>query len=89
MTGVASVQIEALALAASAIAGRANARDVAVLRGLAAAALPEQDPLRQAIEDFARRRPGAARDPRRMMVLGKRLGDAVAASRRDRRPGHV
>lgn len=76
---LATVQTSALQVAAAAIVGRVAPRDIAVLRGLAAEALPEQDPLRIAIEDFARRH--AAASDRHLLVLGKRLGAAVAASR--------
>ncbi len=76
-----NVHLAALSLAASAIGGRVSPRDVAVLRGLAAEALPETDLLRREIEWFARARQTAAGDPRRMGQLGKRLGRAVEQAR--------
>lgn len=79
-----NVDAAALAVAAAAIAGRASPRDVAVLRGLAAEALAEADPLRLEIEAFARRRTAAQGDPQRMARLGKALGRAVELSRHSR-----
>lgn len=76
-----NVHLAALSLAVSAIGGRVSPRDVAVLRGLAAEALPEAAPLRREIEWFARARQAAAGDPRRMGQLGKRLGRAVERAR--------
>lgn len=78
---VTQVEISALAVAASAIAGRVAPRDLAVLRGLAAEALDEADPLRRQIEAFARARPMHQHNRDRMGRLGKQLGRAVELGR--------
>ncbi|SFY18316.1 hypothetical protein SAMN04244548_02981 [Paracoccus pantotrophus] len=83
-----TVELAALTVAAAAIAGRVAARDAAVLRGLAAEALDETDPLRVEIEAFARRRPAVQGDPKRMGRLGKQLGRAVELSRLGRGAQH-
>lgn len=85
---IANVEISALAVAASAIGGRVSPRDVAVLRGLAAEALPPDDALRREIEAFARARPMHQHDRARMGRLGKRLGRAVELGR-DARAANV
>lgn len=76
-----NVELSALAVAAAAIGGKVSPRDVAVLRGLAAEALAEDDPLRRQIEAFARARPMHQHDRERMGRLGKQLGRAVELSR--------
>lgn len=84
----ATVELAALTVASSALLGRVTARDVAVLRGLAAEALDPTDPLRIEIEDFARTSTASWGDSRKIGRLGKKLGRAVELSRLERGKPH-